>query len=425
MKFQPDNEKTTIAVYIFFIIAASTVFFMTLQRIDIVIGTAARLTQALTPAIYGLAIAFLLNPAVKFFEAQVFLKLFKKIGRTVNRGISLLCTYIVFFVAIGMFFAIVMPQFISSLIGIGARLPSYYKSLQIMFFGAMDAMSGMFADDPEISAIWLSAYSNIMNAIDDVLPFMIDWLTNDLLNVVAMFVGRITSGVFTGILGLILSIYFLIEKEKLMAQARKICEAVFPERATGILYECVVDINRRFGGFVTGKIIESIIMGILCYIGMVILRLPFALLISVIVGVFNVVPYFGSIVGAIPGIVLLLIYDIEKGPVQSFIFFIFILILQQFDGNVLGPKILGDSTGLTAFWVIFSIMLFSNLFSVVGMLIGVPLFAVIYHLTRRFINHILTKKDKSTDTGDYATEKNPLLRGPVREPVKKKVKKGR
>jgi len=410
MRFQPDKEKTTIAIYAFLVIAASIAFYMLLQRADIIVGWAARFTVVMSPAIYGFVIAFLLSPAVLFFEGKVFGKLFKKIKPKVNRGLSILLTYILFIVFIGLFFAIVMPQFIGSLIGIGIRLPSYYKSIQTVFFGTMDTMSGMFMDDPMTSGMWLSFSTNIMDAIDAVLPRMIEWLTHDLLNVVTLFVGRLTSGILSGILGFILSIYMLIERERLMAQVRKICEALFNQRTTQLMYEIVVDTNRVFGGFIIGKIIESIIMGILCFIGMMILRLPFALLISVIVGVFNVIPYFGSIVGAIPGIVLLFIYDADKGPMQSLIFFIFILVLQQFDGNVMGPKILGDSTGLTALWVIFAVMFFSGLFSVLGMLIGVPLFAVIYHLARRLVNYLLRKKGKSENTGDYASVRNPLLK---------------
>ena len=207
-------------------------------------------------------------------------------------------------------------------------------------------------------------------------------------------------------MGIIISVYMLSDKEKLIAQMKKILSAFLPTRAMEEILRVAHDSNQKFSGFITGKIIDSTIIGILCAVGMLIFQMPFVALVSLIVGITNVIPYFGPFIGAIPGVILVLIGgDITK----AVLFAAFILGLQQFDGNILGPAILGQSTGLSAMWVVFAILLFGGLYGFVGMLIGVPLLAVIFGVLRSVVNGLLRKKGMSLDTRDYASDTHLLL----------------
>ena len=214
-------------------------------------------------------------------------------------------------------------------------------------------------------------------------------LTNGVINVVNV--------VTNLIVGLVVSIYVLSSKEHFFAQTKKVTYAIFSIRTTNALLRITRRADRVFGKFVKGKLIEALIIGLLCFVGMSIFGMPFATLISVIIGVTNIVPFFGPIVGAVFSCILILLVD----PLSAVYFAIFILILQQFDGNVIGPKILGDSTGLSSFWVIFSIMIFGGLFGFTGMIIGVPTFALIYSLVAEMVSERLKRNDMPSDTADY------------------------
>jgi predicted PurR-regulated permease PerM len=200
--------------------------------------------------------------------------------------------------------------------------------------------------------------------------------------------------------GIIVAIYFLLDKEHFQAQMKKVVYAIFPQRFSEGFFRVCDHTNRSLSGFISGKIIDSIIIGILCFICMTIMQLDYTLLISVIVGVTNIIPVFGPFFGAIPSALLLLM----TSPKQVIPFVILIIVLQQLDGNVIGPKILGSSTGLSAFWVMFAILLGGGLFGFGGMLLGVPIFAVIYSLIEEFINFLLERKNMSTNTADYAVK---------------------
>ena len=203
--------------------------------------------------------------------------------------------------------------------------------------------------------------------------------------------------IFKLIIGIILSVYLLFNKETHGAQAKKVAYSLFSEERANNLINNTRFAHRTFGGFISGKIVDSLIIGILCFIGTTVMQTPYALLISVIVGVTNIIPFFGPYLGAIPsGFIILMI-----NPVKCLWFLIFILILQQIDGNIIGPKILGDSTGLSSFWVIFAITLFGGIFGVVGWFLGVPIFAIIYAAVKTFIDTRLERKKLPSDTLYY------------------------
>ena len=194
-----------------------------------------------------------------------------------------------------------------------------------------------------------------------------------------------------------ISVYILMGKETFIGQAKKIVYAILPAYKGNVLIETIRKGNDIFGGFISGKILDSAIIGVLCFIGLSILKMPYCLLVSVIVGVTNVVPFFGPYIGAIPCTILITLAN----PIQGLYFVIFILVLQQLDGNIIGPRILGESTGLSSFWVIFAILVGGGLFGFLGMVIGVPAFATIYYIIKRIISYILKRRGLPQETNDY------------------------
>ena len=233
---------------------------------------------------------------------------------------------------------------------------------------------------------------------------MLDWLQNDLLPNSDKFLGAITDGVMdaTSVLvdffiGLIISIYLMAGKENFCAQAKKLIFAVLPAKRAGSVLSVLSETHGVFAKFISGKIIDSLIVGVLTFIIMNIAGIPYTILISVLIGVTNIIPFFGQYIGIIPSAVLVFIASPSKGV----LFLVLIIILMQFDGNVLGPKILGDSIGLKSFWILFSILFFGSLFGVLGMICAVPVFAVIYRMVKRFCAGRLAKKQLPTETECY------------------------
>ena len=249
-----------------------------------------------------------------------------------------------------------------------------------------------------------SGYASVMAYYDMAVGYVQNWLTNDLIPNMYNIISGVSSGLFSIVntvmdvfIGLIVMVYLLNMKTKLQTQAKMIIYGAFPLKiANKVIEECRF-VHHVFGGFIIGKLLDSLIIGILCFILLTIMKMPYVLLVSVIVGVTNIIPFFGPFIGAIPSAFLILLVS----PRQCLYFIGLILLLQQFDGNILGPKILGDSTGVSSFWVLFSILLFGGLFGFVGMIIGVPTFAVFYRLTTELVTYLLGKKELSADISSY------------------------
>ena len=224
------------------------------------------------------------------------------------------------------------------------------------------------------------------------------------INTYLSYVASITTGVINAVkllfnfaIGLVIAIYLLTSKETFIGQAKKIVYTLLPPRYGNVVIHTMRISDQMFGGFISGKILDSAIIGVICYVGLIILRVPYSLLVAVIVGVTNVIPFFGPFIGAVPSVILIALAD----PIKGLYFLIFVLVLQQVDGNIIGPKILGDSTGLSAFWVVFAILVGGGLFGFMGMLLGVPTFAVIYYLLREAAAYILRKRKLPEETRDY------------------------
>ena len=354
----------------------------------------------LSPLVSGCVFAFLLNPLVRFADARLCPWLEKRgkgkhSPQKVSRAISIVFALIFAGLIIYAFFAMLLPQLYESIMGIVNSTEDYYRSIEKWF-------NKVLADNPEIQG-----YAD--TALNKVFDYLKNWANTSLLGDMQKFVTTVTASVISVVkwvanllIGLVASIYILWSKDLFQAQAKKILVAAFrPQAADHILY-LGRETNKIFNGFVIGKIIDSAIIGVICYIGMLILKLPYPALVATIVGVTNVIPFFGPIIGAVPSGLLILLVN----PLQAFYFVIFVICLQQLDGNVIGPKILGNTVGISGFWVLISITVAASLFGFAGMLLGVPVFAVIYMLISDAVNLALSRKGRTTVTDAY---------GPIQE----------
>lgn len=365
------------------------------MRWSLVTALAAKVAHILAPVIYGAVFAYLLNPVYNRVQAAV-MKLTKKVipEETTRKKLggflgTLASLFLLIAVVVGLI-SMLIPQLISSIRGVMETLPSSINNLELW-------LEKVLADNPDLE-------QQVMQHYGAAADYLQNWLTNVVVPNIYRIIGSVSSGVvlavqavFDILIGLIVMVYLLNMKEKLLAQAKMIIYGVFPLKIANKVIEEGRYVHQVFGGFIIGKLLDSLIIGLICFVLLGFANMPYVLLVSVIVGVTNVVPFFGPFIGAIPSAFLILLSD----PMKCLYFLIFVLLLQQFDGNILGPKILGDSTGLSSFWVLFSILLFGGLMGFVGMIIGVPTFAVIYRLVTEFTTWRLGKKALSGDIGEY------------------------
>lgn len=349
----------------------------------------------LSPLISGAVIAFLLNPLVRLVDRWLAPKLTKHekkpgSGKKLSRAISIVFALIFAALVIYAFFSILLPQLGESIQGIIDSAPKYFLSIE-------QWATNLLADNPEVQYYADMAIGKIQEYLNEWVSTSLPTDIQNVLTTVFTSAFSVVKSLANIVIGVFASIYILASKDKFQAQGKKIVVALFkPARADHILH-VGREINRVFNGFVIGKIIDSAIIGVLCYLGMLILKLPYPALVATVVGVTNVIPFFGPIIGAVPSALLILLVN----PLQAFYFVIFVIVLQQVDGNVIGPRILGNSVGISGFWVLISITVATSLFGFAGMILGVPVFAVIYMLISDAVNSALRRKGRSTVTNDY------------------------
>lgn len=353
------------------------------------------LGKILSPLVSGVVIAFLLNPLVAVVDKRLApllkkSKMKRSSAERLSRLISVLFSLAVAALIVYAFFSMLLPQLYESVMSIVDAAPGYYQRAEEWVLNVME-------DNPEIQT-----YVN--TGFDAVFQFVENWLKTTFLSDVQKILTTLTTSVMAVItavtnfiIGFVASIYILFSKETFQAQSKKLIAAILPEKAADRLLHVGRETYRVFNGFVIGKIIDSAIIGVLCYIGMAVLKLPYPALLSTIVGITNVIPVFGPAIGMIPGAVIILLIN----PLQAFYFIVFVIVLQQIDGNVIGPKILGNTVGISGFWVLASITIAASLFGFAGMLLGVPVFAIIYMLISEAVNAKLEKKHMPTETDAY------------------------
>jgi len=387
----------------FSVIVSGVLFFFAIYRIEDIVATLGELINVLAPIIYGLVIAFLLNPIMKRVEKlmfPLFMKVIKKEDKAQKtaRGVGIFAALIVALAVVVALFNMLIPELYKSIRDLVVTLP---EQLSNWADGINKVLEGDKTTDKILKTLLLEGSKAVEQWIQ---TDLVKWAQTDLLAQTGSLVSSVTAGVIsvvdavTNILvGLIVSVYVLFSKERFMNQSKKILYALCTPRRANFVLHIGKKANHIFSGFIIGKLIDSTIIGVLCFIGLSILKMPYTLLVSVIVGVTNVIPFFGPFIGAIPSAILILLVD----PMKGLYFIIFVILLQQLDGNIIGPKILGDSTGLSSFWVIFSILVSGGLFGFVGMIVGVPTFAVIYYVIQMFLTQKLEQKKLPTDTASY------------------------
>lgn len=352
------------------VLLLAILFYVGLTHFDVIAVRIKMFTKVLSPFIAGFAIAYLLNTPMCFFER----KLYK--NSKYRRVLAITTVYLLALAVVVILLNLIIPQVVQSITDLAANMQTYLNSLDTL---VGDLSEQFQVEDDGISEM-LGSYQDLMSdlskKVTDALPQIVD---------VGFAVGN---GVISGITAVISSVYMLAGKDRLVPQLKKIMYASLPKRRADWLLEVCSQANRIFVGFINGKLIDSAIIGVLCFILCLIFRIPYPMLVSVIVGVTNIIPFFGPIIGAIPCLMILVIVD----PWAALRFFALVIGLQQFDGNILGPKILGDSTGLSAIWVLIAIVTCGGLFGFPGMVLGVPTFAVLYSLVREWVNKRLRKK---------------------------------
>lgn len=391
------NNYLNIGMTAFGVIVASMLLFFCLFRLNDLMGMLKRLIVILKPFIYGSAIAYLLNP--------VFCRLYNGISRLLARPLgkhpkqresmakifSSLISVLLLIAMVYALLALILPELYTSVMNFTNNLSSNLKVAEQWLRKLLD-------EYPDLEATVLSYY-------DTITSMATSWVSEKFLPSASTMFNAVTNGLgsmlgffYNLLIGVIVAIYLLNGKEVLLPQCRKLLFGLFRrDHADAVLKELAYA-DQMFSGFVYGKIIDSLIIGVIYFIVGTVFNIPYVAMISVIVGVTNVIPFFGPYIGAIPSAVILLLTN----PMACLKFVIAIIIIQQFDGNFLGPKILGNTTGVSSYWVLFSILLFGGLFGFVGMLIGVPLFAVIYHIVKSRVEFLLARKGMPVESAAYA-----------------------
>lgn len=373
-------------------ISLSVLFFFFLYRLQGIGNVISQLSTILAPFIYGGIIAYLLRPMCNSLEAFFQLRLPKKMRRLAN-AFAVVFSLMVGILVVHALITMVVPQLVESVVTLWNALPTKMEQL-------VNWATETFGKDERVVQFVEKNYRSYFTDIDkwvqaNVIPQVSSLVTN-----VGTSVWQVLKFVYNILIGLIVAVYVLHGRKRFGKQARLIVRSIFSDRWADRILEEVEFIDRMFGGFIDGKIIDSAIVGVLCYIGCTVLKIPSALLVSVIVGVTNVIPFFGPVIGAVPSTLLILI----DSPLKALWFLIWVIVLQQLDGNVIGPKILGNRTGLSGFWVMFSIILFGGLWGIVGMIICVPLFAVIYDTVRRLVRRGLRRRNHTELWDEYRAQ---------------------
>lgn len=384
-----------IAGIVFLTFCCCILFFFLIYRYHGLAAYWRKLMSILQPIIIGFIVAYLINPVMKFLEGYLLryltprMKSTKRARRTAR---SLGTAGAMFFLLLIIFLLLNMmiPELIKSIQNMMVSLPS-----EVSDFTAW--IQNVLSEDSELAQMLGTSLLNLTDFLEKLLKEQLLPQANTYLASIATGAFNMVMVLFNFIIGLIIAVYILMSKETFIGQGKKIVYAVLPAKTGNRVIHMARVSNRMFGGFISGKILDSAIIGVICYIGLVIMRMPYSLLVAVIVGVTNVVPFFGPYVGAVPSVILIALAE----PVKGLYFLIFILVLQQIDGNIIGPKILGDSTGLSSFWVVFAILVGGGLFGFMGMLLGVPTFAVIYYAIREIVAYVLRRRKLPESTRDY------------------------
>ena len=368
-----------------FVALSAIFFYIVLQRFSEVRKILDSIFSIVSPFLWGAVIAYLLNPIAKFFERTIFGK-FKK--RRAAHTISVIITFILALSAVVLLMVAIVPQIASSVVVLVGNLENYFNILQ-------KTLNKLIEDIPFINQDMVNI-EQLVGSWEEIFTTVTNWLVNNIENIIGVSY-KVGSGVFNGAIAIIFSVYVLLDKSDLKRLARRLAAALLPEKPLARCGEIIRRSNSIFLSYIGGTLLDSLIVGVANYLFMLIMGMPYSLLITAIVAVTNLIPTFGPFIGAVPSAIIILLVS----PIKCLIFVLFIILLQQLDGNFIGPKILGNTVGINGFWVMFSIIFGAGLFGFWGMLLGVPVFVVIYTALTQLVERKLKKSDLPWETADY------------------------
>ena len=394
-KFESNNKYFSICTYVVATFTICLIIFKFINNWRDMQTYTSSILSTLSPFLIAFLIAYFINPLVNRIDHILFSRTTSQKFAKLHKFLSLLLAYVIVIGFIALVLTFVIPQIVESILELIRQSSSLYDTI-------MTNLNLLNERYPNID------FAYIIDTINNALPNAINSVQAVMTDIVPMIYNAgmsIISWIINIILAFVISCYLMSSKHRIIHGMKRIIYALFDQKTAYKVIFTIKECNHIFGQYIIGKALDSLIIGIICFVLMCILHLQYALLISIIVGITNMIPYFGPFIGAIPSIFIIMIAD----PIKSLIFAVFVLILQQLDGNIIGPKILGDSTGLSAFWVIFAVTFFGGMFGFIGMLIGVPTFAVIYALIRNIAEYLLGKKGMVTQTPDFASQENPIF----------------
>lgn len=395
MKRLRDNQYFHLGLMLLAVISVSILLLAIVLNFQSFMTVVKTIFGAFSPVISGAVFAYLLNPLMNFMDRRLYpallrRKMAEQKAYRLSRMLSLIFALLFALVLIYEFFSMLLPQLTESITGIINNMSTYYAD-------AEKWVLGFLADNPTLSA-------QVDKLMEQFYQFLEDWINPDLFGNINSIFASVTSSVISVIrsvlnllIGVVAAVYILWSRDRFLAQTKKIAVALMPQQRADRFFDLGRKIHRVFSGFIIGKLVDSLIIGVLCYIGALILRFPYPALIATVVGVTNVIPFFGPFIGAVPCAFLILLVD----PLKCLYFVLFIFGLQQLDGNVIGPRILGDTIGISGFWVLVSITVAGSLFGFTGMLLGVPVFAVLYMLLSETVAERLRRKKRPVPTAAY------------------------
>ena len=414
------KKYTHLGLTLFLAACGALVFYDTFYKVGTLQSFLAKLTDILAPVLYGFAMAYLLAPIVNWLERVLTggaNRALKGKGLPVPnrwlRALSIFLTWAFVLFLIYLLLVMLIPQLVESITMLIDNAQLYYQQVYDWVNELLNAKSGVGSWATEMIDRY---YDNALDLLEkNILPWAQALLTS------------LTGGIWSGILGvvtfvknfiigIVVSIYMLAMKERSAARCAKLVYGVFTEERARLIVRGTRRVDRIFSGFVRGKLLDSLIIGILCFIGCSILGIPYTPLVSLIVGVTNVIPFFGPVLGAVPSAFLILLVS----PLKCLYFVIFVFILQQLDGNVIGPRILGPSTGISSFWVVVAILVGGGFGGLMGMFLGVPICACLQALTRYIVNLRLQKRGMPVEAFAYVNRDKEDHTPPTKPPEEKK-----
>lgn len=392
MKKFINSKYFQIGITAFLVIAASTLLCFALLNVKTLLNFLGMVINILMPLIVGLVLAYIMGPIVNLFEKKVFNKLGKE---SIKRNLSILCTLVII---LGIFIAIisvVIPQLLESLQKLIISVPTYFTNIGDWIVD--------FVKSNNLEESILNNFDNITKNVLDVVNKIVIPSDTGIASMVSSGITGVIKFIFNLVIGIVFAIYILANTSKFKAQSRKFLYSIFNvEKVNNFLNE-LSHVNHIFLNFIGGKIGDSTCVALLTFIFLLVFKYPYPLLIAVLIGITDLIPYFGPYIGTIPSALLILMVS----PIKAVTFILFIIVLQQLDGNLITPKIQKQATGLPSFWVLFAITLFGGLFGIIGLLIAVPCFTIIYELVTEHVNRRLEHKMLPTDTNYYEQKELP------------------